>query len=197
MNTIVNDKNTDDWPPSINAVYEKVRPLGQGAYGIVWLARTKKPDDKTAGASMIHYHPQLGDDGVESTLLDDKDKKKDDDDDSVEDDEKEDTFGDDNTNKKATVGPPYVAIKQISTAQSSEQKYALREIEILKELNHPCIVRCLQSVQMEQSQLVVLTLADGPNLGELVNCGGALSVNLVRLASRHLISAVAYLHGRG
>ena len=146
---------------------------------------------------MIHYHPQLGDDGVESTLLDDKDKEKDDDD-SVEDGEKEDTFGDDDTtNKKATVGPPYVAIKQISTAQSSEQKYALREIAILKELNHPCIVRCLQSVQMKQSQLVVLTLADGPNLGELVNCGGALSESLCRLAARHLISAVAYLHGRG
>ena len=88
MNTIVNDNQTDDWPPSINAVYEKVRPLGEGAYGIVWLAKTKKPDDKTAGPSMIHYHPQLGDDGVESTLLDDKDKKKEDDD-SVEDGEKE------------------------------------------------------------------------------------------------------------
>ena len=44
---------------------------------------------------------------------------------------------------------------------------------------------------------MVLTLADGPDLNELVDMGGALSTSLVRLAARHLISAVAYLHGRG
>ena len=44
---------------------------------------------------------------------------------------------------------------------------------------------------------MVMSLADGPDLQELVDEGGALSLSLCRLAARHLISAVAYLHARG
>ena len=84
-----------------------------------------------------------------------------------------------------------------TACEEGEKKYAAPEISILSEINHPNVIRCLQSVELPRSRLVVLTLADGPNLGELVNVGGALSVGLCRLAARHLISAVAYLHGRG
>ena len=164
------------WPPEIDAEYEKVRPLGEGAYGIVWLAKAK--NFNTAKSSTHN----------------------DDDDDSIEDGEKEDTFITDSShhaNNYTDHHPQYVAIKQITAGKDSEKQYAAREIAILKEINHPNIVRCLQSVDMPKSRLVVLTLADGPDIGELVSVGGALSVNLVRLAARHLISAVAYLHGRG
>ncbi|KAL7535005.1 hypothetical protein ACHAXR_008155, partial [Thalassiosira sp. AJA248-18] len=166
------DSKGSDWPEEIEHDYERVRPLGEGAFGVVWLAKTKKNRRETAAT---HDH----------------------DDDSVDSCEKEDTFG--STKSIATYqdDPPYVAIKQINAAQDGEKEYAAREISILSEINHPNVVRCLRSVEMPRSRLVVLTLADGPDMNELVETGGALSTSLVRLAARHLISVVAYLHGRG
>eukprot|EP00985_Skeletonema_marinoi_P032137 scaffold38986_cov153-Skeletonema_marinoi.AAC.4 len=155
----------DNWPPEIEADFERIRALGRGAFGIVWLAKSK---NNHAAA--------------------------DNDDDSVDSDEKEDMF---DSTKHVAKYPSYVAIKQIHASNEEERQYANREISILSEIEHPNIVRCLQSVKMENSRLVVLTFADGPNLGELVNAGGALSVSLARLAARHLIAAVSYLHCRG
>ena len=116
------------------------------------------------------------------------------DDDSEDPDEKEDAFGSDT---KASKYPKFVAIKQIHASNEGERQYAEREINILSEINHPNVIRCLRSLEMKSSRLVVLTLADGPNLGDLVSAGGALSISLARLAARHLIAAVSYLHGRG
>mmetsp|Transcript_11752 Transcript_11752/g.19233 ORF Transcript_11752/g.19233 Transcript_11752/m.19233 type:complete len:423 (-) Transcript_11752:170-1438(-) len=144
-----------DWPPEIEKKFERIRPLGQGAFGIVWLSKSKN--------------------------------KADNDDDYVDSDAK----------YAAKKHPTYVAIKQIHASNEEEILYAQREIAILSEIEHPNIVRCLQSVEMKDGRLVVLTLADGPNLGGLVDAGGALGVSLARLAARHLISAVSYLHGRG
>lgn len=135
------------WPREIEDSFDKIRPLGKGAFGVVWLAKSKNSNASAA------------DDG--------------------------DKF------------PNYVAIKQIHASNEGEREYAKREIAILSEINHPNIVRCLHSLELKNCRIVVLTLANGPNLGELVNAGGALSVSLARLAARHLVSAVSYLHGRG
>lgn len=155
-----------NWPEEIEESFERIRPLGKGAFGVVWLAKSKNNHAVDA----------------------DKD------DDSVESGEKEDMF---DSVKHAANSPAYVAIKQIHASNEGEREYAKREINILSEINHPNIVRCLQSMEMKNSRLVVLTLANGPNLGDLVNSGGALSVSLARLAARHLIAAVSYLHCRG
>lgn len=151
------------WPKEIEDNLEKIRPLGQGAFGVVWLAKSNNNHAVTDG------------------------------DNSVDSDEK-DVF---DSEKKSIRYPKYVAIKQINASNEGEREYAKREISILSEISHPNIVRCLQSVEMKNSRIVVLTLAHGPNLGDLVNAGGALSISLCRLASRHLIAAVSYLHGRG
>jgi serine/threonine protein kinase len=155
---------TENWPKEIEDSFERIRPLGKGAFGVVWLAKSK--DNHAV----------------------------DNDDDSVDSGEKEDAF---DSAKHAAKYPTYVAIKRIHASDEGEREYAKREITILSEINHPNIVRCLQSIEMKSSRLVVLTLANGPNLGDLVNAGGALSVSLARLAARHLIAAVSYLHGRG
>ena len=155
------------WPRQIEDDYERVRPIGEGGFGIVWLAKARNREGK---------------------------KVDDDDGDSV------DTFDSFGTNPIASGkgdSPAFVAIKQIAAAKEEDRQYAAREVAILSEVNHPNIVRCLRYVEMPRSQLVVMTLADGPNLGDLVTLGGALSLSLVRLAARQLISAVAYLHGRG
>lgn len=154
-----------NWPPEIEADFERVSPLGKGAFGVVWLAKAKN------NHAVVNY-----------------------DDASVDSDEKEDMF---RSTQQAAKYPKYVAIKQIRASNEEEILYANREITILREVDHPNIVRCLQSVDMKNSRLVVLTLANGPNLGELVDAGGALSVSLARLSARHLIAAVSYLHSRG
>ena len=33
--------SNSNWPPEIEADFEKIRPLGKGAFGIVWLAKSK------------------------------------------------------------------------------------------------------------------------------------------------------------
>ncbi|KAL7477477.1 hypothetical protein ACHAW6_003279 [Cyclotella cf. meneghiniana] len=182
----------NEWPPEIEQAYERVRVLGQGAFGAVWLAKAKYtsslllPTEKTARAC------DAGENG-------------DDDDASIESFEDDDQFD----SRVSLTSParsaaeitshdaPYVAIKCIHASKESEIKYASREIDILSEINHPNAIRCLAHVKAPHSRLVVLTLADGPNLQQVVNVGGALSISLARLAARHLISAVSYLHGRG
>lgn len=154
------------WPPEIEVDFERVSPLGKGAFGVVWLARAK------------NNHAVANND-----------------DDSVDSDEKEDIMF--HSAQHSAKYPTHVAIKQIHASNEEEILYANREITILREVEHPNIIRCLRSVEMKNSRLVVLTLANGPNLGELVDAGGALSISLARLSARHLIAAVSYLHSRG
>ena len=167
------DSKDTAWPQEIEDDYARVRPLGEGAYGVVWLARaTPRSRRETAHTAS--------------------------DDDSVDPSEREDAFDAAASAPETSAEEhPYVAIKQIATETEEERKYAAREIAILSEINHPNVARCLRSVELPHSRLVVLTLADGPDLNELVEAGGALGVSLARLAARHLIAAVAYLHGRG
>jgi len=171
------------WPRQIEDDYERIRPIGEGGFGIVWLAKARNQGKK------------VDDDGDDS--VDTFEKVDDDGDDSVETFEGEDSFGPKPIASGKGDSPAFVAIKQIAAAKEEDRQYAAREVAILSEVNHPNIVRCLRYVEMPRSQLVVMTLADGPNLGDLVTLGGALSLSLARLAARQLISAVAYLHGRG
>jgi serine/threonine protein kinase len=154
MNVATTVKGMEDaWPSDIEDSYDRIRLLGEGGFGKVWLAK------KTGRPS-----PQATDTPRE-----------------YDEDEEE-----------------YVAIKQIGIKrQIQDRKFIAREIAILRELHHPNIIQCLNSANLPNSTLVVLTLAYGPNLGDIVRYGGAVSVSLARLVSRQLISAVAYLHGRG
>ena len=75
--------------------------------------------------------------------------------------------------------------------------YAEREIAILTELRHPNIIRLILAYDLFHStRLVVMQLARGPNLHQLVVRRGALGLPLCRLVSRLLIAAVGYMHGR-
>jgi serine/threonine protein kinase len=92
----------------------------------------------------------------------------------------------------------YVALKNISIKGEKSHRYAQREICILTELRHPNVIRMIRvfPIWKENSQLVVLQLARGPNLKYLVHNRGALGFPVARLVARHLIAAVSYLHGR-
>lgn len=91
----------------------------------------------------------------------------------------------------------FVAIKNIHIKDKKGSVYAEREIRILQELRHPNIIRLIRAYDLFNStRLVVMQLARGPNLHQLVVKRGALGLPLCRLVSRQLIAAVGYLHGR-
>ncbi|GAX24353.1 hypothetical protein FisN_4Lh476 [Fistulifera solaris] len=91
----------------------------------------------------------------------------------------------------------FVAIKEIKIKDEKSEVYAEREISILSEIKHPNIIRMIRAYPVHKcSRVVVMQLARGPNLHQLVVKRGALGLPLARLVSRELISAVSYLHGR-
>ena len=91
----------------------------------------------------------------------------------------------------------FVAIKNIHIKDKKGSVYAEREISILHELRHPNIIRLIRAYDLFHStRLVVMQLARGPNLHQLVVKRGALGLPLCRLVSRQLIAAVGYMHGR-
>jgi serine/threonine protein kinase len=91
----------------------------------------------------------------------------------------------------------YVAIKNIIIKNEKSNVYAEREICILQELRHPNIIRLVRAYpEYAGTRVVVMQLARGPNLHQLVVKRGALGLPLCRLVSRQLISAVSYIHGR-
>ena len=91
----------------------------------------------------------------------------------------------------------FVAIKEIRIKDEKSEVYAEREISILKELRHPNIIRLIRaSPPYRGCRVVVMQLARGPNLHQLVIKRGALGLPLARLVSRELIAAVSYMHGR-
>ena len=92
----------------------------------------------------------------------------------------------------------YVAIKSIQIKNDKGKVYAEREIQILHELRHPHVIRLLHAypIHANKSRVVVMELARGPNLHQLVVKRGALGLPIARLVSRQLIGAVSYIHGR-
>lgn len=92
----------------------------------------------------------------------------------------------------------FVAIKNIEVPDPKGALYAEREIRILTELKHPNVIRFIREfpVHDQKSRLVVLQLARGVNLNQLVMTRGALGMPLARLLCRQLTAAVSYLHGR-
>lgn len=136
----------DCWPEEAEKMYKRVAPVGRGSFGLVWMARRRKP-------------------------VADKD-----------DDE-------------------YVAMKNITIKDKKGKVFAQREISILSELRHPNVIRLIRAFPihldgMNETRLVVMQLARGPDLQALVSARGALGIPLVRFIARQLVAAVSYLHGR-
>jgi serine/threonine protein kinase len=91
----------------------------------------------------------------------------------------------------------YVAIKNIVIKDEKGKVYAEREIKILQEIRHPNCIRLIKAYpEYSGTRVVVMQLARGPNLQQLVVKRGALGLLLCRLVSRQLIAAVSYIHGR-
>lgn len=96
------------------------------------------------------------------------------------------------------------AIKVVGSSpdkfSKQEYGYAHREIDILKELSHPNIMRVLDywEPQGKVSSLVVmaLTYSQGPTLDQLLKYGGAVGMTFGRVVMAQLVDALAYCHSR-
>ena len=91
-----------------------------------------------------------------------------------------------------------VAVKGVSIESEAEGATAAREMAILSELSHPNIIRLLHGYEPAgpdaKGRYMALGYVDGPDLGDVLEHGGALSLGVARLVARDLISAVAYCH---
>ena len=67
-------------------------------------------------------------------------------------------------------------------------------------MDHPNVINLVKAYKATKKhpdcRLVVMSLANGPNLQSVVETGGAVGLPLARLISRHLVSAISYLHTR-
>ena len=123
------------WPAEMH--YEKIRSLGSGSYGGVWLARSNDP----------------------------------------------------------AYSKDFVAVKTINVSSKITEEYAIREIEILSQVNHPYCTKLIRSFDIiNNTRFLVIELGKGPTIQYLLKTGGALGLPLAEHISRQLIEIVAYLH---
>lgn len=94
-----------------------------------------------------------------------------------------------------------VAVKGVSIESETEGATAAREMAILSELRHPNVIRMLHGYEPAspgaRGRYMALSYVEGPDLGDVLEHGGALSLGVAQLVARDLISAVAYCHVRG
>ena len=93
-----------------------------------------------------------------------------------------------------------------SQLRRQELGYAHREVDILRELSHPNIMRVLDyweaspvtanKAQPACAAVMALSYSRGPTLQALIDHGGALSLLFGRVVVAQLIDALAYCHSR-
>ena len=96
----------------------------------------------------------------------------------------------------AASGEP-VALKRIWTADPESAQRARTEAALLTELDHPHLVRLHALVPTSDASVLVLDLADGGSLAELIDVRGRLAPGEVITAVAPIGAALAYLHSNG
>ena len=172
----------DEWPSEIQESYDPIRILGTGGFASVVLA-CHKTATATATATAMPNNTAGTVTGTGTVIQKNK-----------------------------------VAIKVVGSNQEDSNSlhsailYAQREIEILKHVHHPNIVRLFHHWIQDENQscsekkktrtqkhsltaaVLVLEYARGPTVESLLKHGGALSTNFGRIVIAQTIDAIAYLH---
>ena len=73
----------------------------------------------------------------------------------------------------------------------------LREIKILKSLNHPNVVKIIACINTEPSIIIVLEYLEGTSLKEYLNKEGSLSESAAMPIFKEIIKAITYCHSKG
>ena len=96
----------------------------------------------------------------------------------------------------SATGEP-VALKRIAGVDTVAVKRAETEAALLTALDHPHLVRLHAFVPTDDATVLVLDLADGGSLAQLLDARGRLTPGEVVTALAPIGAALAYLHGAG
>jgi calcium-dependent protein kinase len=90
------------------------------------------------------------------------------------------------------------AVKIFRKENYSDLSYAKikKEIDILRELNHPVIIKMYEYFEDNSNVYIVLEKCDGGELFDQISKKKCLSENLSAIICKQLFSAVAYLHDK-
>ena len=72
----------------------------------------------------------------------------------------------------------------------------LREVALLRTLEHPCVARVLDSGEVEFFLFYVMPMIEGPSLRQHLDRARRLSIDDTRRIGWDLLDALAYFHGR-
>eukprot|EP00047_Mylnosiga_fluctuans_P004450 m.234594 g.234594 ORF g.234594 m.234594 type:complete len:644 (-) comp12685_c0_seq1:133-2064(-) len=91
-----------------------------------------------------------------------------------------------------------VAIKIIDKTTLNESNLAklLREVNIMKKLDHPNIVKLYEVIDTEKTLYLVMEYADGGEVFDYLVTHGRMKEKEARLKFRQIVSAVQYLHSQ-
>lgn len=90
------------------------------------------------------------------------------------------------------------AVKVIMDSTDSEMlRRFKREALIMRELNHPNIVRLYESGEDDDQFFIAMEFLDGLTLEELINRQGILSLNIVIAIAKLVARAAHYIHEKG
>lgn len=72
-----------------------------------------------------------------------------------------------------------------------------RELQILKKLNHPGIVRLKASYEDDDNYYLVMEFISGGDLMDFVACNGAIDESASKEIARQILEAIKYVHSKG
>lgn len=72
-----------------------------------------------------------------------------------------------------------------------------RELEVVRDLQHPNLIRFYQSIDTTHRVFIIMEYADNGSLLELIRKSKRLSEDLARKLFRQVLDAVEYIHGKG
>ncbi|KAJ8415296.1 hypothetical protein AAFF_G00422760 [Aldrovandia affinis] len=94
-----------------------------------------------------------------------------------------------------------VAVKTINKKDfpsiGTATRNAEREIEILKKIDHPCLIKTEDFFQTDESYYIVLELMEGGELFDRVKAKKQLDESIAKLYFYQMLLAVKYLHSQG
>lgn len=90
-----------------------------------------------------------------------------------------------------------VALKRIAITSEGDSARARAEAALLRVLEHPNLVRLHSLVEVEDAVVLVLDLAEGGSLADLLASRGRMTPGEVITALAPVAAALAYLHGEG
>lgn len=91
-----------------------------------------------------------------------------------------------------------VAIKIIdkTALNTSSLQKLFREVRIMKQLDHPNIVKLYQVMETEQTLYLVMEYASGGEVFDYLVAHGRMKEKEARAKFRQIVSAVQYLHSK-